>query len=332
MITEDIISTILAKTQDQMGGIDQIALRRILEDTMSSYNVQMKEGVGEVSDLPDKIAKYLSCRKLDGLSELTIKNYKYNLDRFAEFVQKRVTTITAQDIREFLSHLVETRNITNSTLETQKSILKAFFGWLETEEYITNSPTKKIRPTKCAKPIKKSLTIEELELLRNACKTPRQRCMLELFFSSGMRLAELHRVNIHDIDWQSNSIKIVGKGNKERVVYFSDKARLYIKKYLAVRGSFEDPALFIASKHPHARMGTRSIQQEINAIAENANVESHVHPHKLRRTFATFGSRSGMSLTSLRGILGHAKLETTMLYVDADQEAEAYEHSRYINQ
>ena len=159
MITEDIVSTILEKTQNQMGGIDQIALRRILEDTMSAYTVQAKDGVGEASDLPDKIAKYLSCRKLDGLSELTIKNYKYNLDRFAEFVQKRVTTITAQDIREFLSHLVETRNITNSTLETQKSILKAFFGWLETEEYITNSPTKKIRPTKCAKPIKKSLTL-----------------------------------------------------------------------------------------------------------------------------------------------------------------------------
>ena len=332
MIREDVVSAILAKTQNQMGGIDQAALRRILEDTMSSYNVQEKEGIGAESDLPDKISKYLSSRKLDGLSDLTLKNYKYSLDRFAEFVQKRVTTISTQDIREYLAYIVETKSIASSTLETQKSTLKAFFGWLETEEYISKSPTKKIRPTKCAKPIKTSLTIEELELLRNACKTPRQRCMLELFFSSGMRLAELHGVDTHDINWQNNSIKILGKGNKERVVYFSDKTRLYVKQYLAVRGSFEDPALFITSKSPHARMGTRSIQQEINAIAENANVESHVHPHKLRRTFATFGSRSGMSLTSLQQLMGHSKVETTLVYVDSDQEAAAYEHSRFLNQ
>lgn len=332
MITEDVISDILAKTKDQMIGIDQTALRRILEDTISSYDVHLKDGVGEVSDLPNKIHKYLNCRKLDGLSELTIKNYKYSLDRFSEFVQKRVTTITTQDIRDFLSHLVETRKITNSTLETQKSVLKAFFGWLETEEYIPNSPTKRIRPTKCAKPVKKSLTIEELELLRNACKTPRQRCMLELFFSSGMRLSELRSVDIKDIDWQNNSIKIVGKGNKERVVRFSDKAKLYIKKYLAVRGSYEDPALFITSKSPHARMGVRSIQQEIEAIAKSSDVESHVHCHKLRRSFATMGAKSGMSLMSLMELMGHSKIETTKIYIDSDQETAAYEHRKYINQ
>jgi integrase/recombinase XerD len=332
MITDDFVSSILEKTQEQMGGIDQAALRRILDETASYYRITAKEGIGEPSDIPEKIERYIDCRRLDGMSEETIKNYRYSLARFAEYVQKRTTTITTQDIREYLAHVVDVRKIKSTTLETQKSILKAFFSWLEEEEYIQKSPAKKIRPTKVPKKVRNSLSVEELELMRDGCKTPRQRCMLELFFSTGMRLAELCQVDIEDINWQNNSIKIVGKGNKERIVYFSDKARLYIKRYLAVRGSFESPALFITSKKPHARMGRRSIEQEIACIAKNANIDKNVYPHALRHTMATMGSRSGMSITTLAEILGHTKLETTKIYIDSDPETARYEHRKYLNQ
>jgi integrase/recombinase XerD len=332
MITDDVVSSIMEETEKKMAGIDQAALRRIIEDTMSSYDVQIKEGVGRPSDLPEKIEAYLDCRGLDGLSQSTIDNYRYHLARFARFVQKRTTTITTADIRAYLAHLVETRKIKNTTLEGEKSILKSFFSWLEDEEYIKKSPARKIRPTRVEKRVRKSLTLEELELMRDACQTARERCMLELFYSSGMRLAELGSVNIDMLNWTDNSITVIGKGNKERVVYFSDKAKVYIKKYLAVRGSFEASALFIASKRPHARMGRRSIEQEIGRIAEHAGLDKHVFPHLLRHSFATQGSKSGMSLTTLQELMGHSKIETTLGYVDADHEAAAYEHRKYLNQ
>lgn len=332
MITEDFVSSILEQTSKKMIGIDQSALKSILEESLSLYDVHVKEGVGATSDLPEKIQIYLSNRKLDGMSNLTLRNYKYSLDRFANFVNKRVTTITVQDIRNYLSYVVETKNIKNSTLETQKTIIKSFFAWLEIEEYITKNPAKKVRPTKVSKKVVDSLTVEELEMMRNACVTARQRCVLELFFSTGMRLAELCQVDITDLDWQNNSIKIIGKGSKERIVYFSDKARLYIKNYLAVRGSFESSALFITSKIPHQRMGHRSIYNEVKKIAENAKVETNVFCHKLRHSFATLGVRSGMSLTTLQDLMGHSEISTTRAYVDSDQETAKYEHRKYIIQ
>lgn len=332
MITDDVVSSIISETQERMTGIDQAALRRVLEDALSCYDVHIKEGVGRPSDLSEKIEAYLSCRALDGLSQATIANYRYHLARFARYIEKRVTTITTADIRAYLADLVETRKIKSTTLEGEKSILKSFFAWLEDEEYIKKSPARKIRPTRVEKRVRKSLTLEELELMRDACQTPRERCMLELFYSSGMRLAELGSVDMPMLDWSDNSIRVIGKGNKERIVRFSEKTKVYIKKYLAVRGSFEDPALFIRSKSPHTRMGRRSIEQEIGRIAERAGLDKHVFPHLLRHSFATQGSRSGMSITTIQELMGHSKIETTMGYVDTDQETAAYEHKKYLNQ
>lgn len=332
MITEDVISNILLQTQERMTGIDQAALRRILESTMACYDIKAKEGLGAPSDLPARIEAYIACRRLDGMSEATLKNYRYHLERFARFVQKQCVTITTADIRDFLADLVKMRHLKNTTLETEKSTLKSFFSWLEEEEYILKSPAKRIHPTKVEKHVRKSLTLEELELMRDACSTPRERCMLELFYSTGVRLDELHKMDISDFDWMNSSIHVIGKGNKERVVYFSDKSRIYIKKYLAVRGSFEDPALFITSKSPHARMGRRSIEQEISRIAQNARLDKRVFPHLLRHSFATQGAKSGMSLQALHDLLGHSSINTTMVYVDDDPETAAFEHKRYLNQ
>lgn len=332
MITENFVSDVLGRTETLMVGIDQVALRRILEDVVVNYELKIREGLGTISDLPTRINDYISCRRLDGMAESTLKNYRYHLDRFSKFVQKRATTVTTADIRSYLADLVETRGLKNSTLETEKSMLKAFFTWLEEEEYILKSPAKKIRPTKVEKRVRKSLSLEELELMRDACKTARERCMLELFYSTGVRLDELSRMNVDGFNWVENSIRVIGKGNKERVVYFSDKAKVYVKKYLAVRGGFSDLALFLTSKAPHNRMGRRSIEQEIAKIAGTAGLEKRVFPHLLRHSFATQGAKSGMSLQALHDLLGHSNINTTMVYVDNDPEAAAYEHKRYLNQ
>jgi integrase/recombinase XerD len=332
MITDDAISRIIARTKVEMTGVDQDALRVIMEDVLSSYDVTLKEGLEAVTDLPEKIKLYQDAKRLDGLSEKTLKNNAYHLNRFAKFLQKKVAAITTIDLRKFLAHLMETRNLKNTTLESEKSILKAFFAWLEEEEYIGKNPAKKIKPTKVDKRIRKALTLEELELMRDACTTTRQRCMFELFYSTGVRLDELHSVDIGHLNWQDNSIRVIGKGNKERVVYFSDRAKIYLKRYIAERGMLGTDALFITSRKPHARMGHKSIQNEIKAIARAAGISKSVYPHLLRHSFATQGLKSGMSLNVIHDLLGHEKLDTTLIYARTDQETAQYEYKKYHNQ
>lgn len=332
MIADDAISRIVERTRFEMSGIDQGALRVIIEDVLSSYDVTLKDGLDAVSDLPEKIGLYMDAKRLDGLSEKTLKNNAYHLNRFARFVQKKAAAISTVDLRKFLSHLMETRSLKSTSLESEKSILKAFFAWLEEEEYIGKNPAKKIKPTKVDKRIRKALTLEELELMRDACTTTRQRCMFELFYSAGIRLDELHGVDVGHLNWQDNSIRVIGKGNKERVVYFSDRAKIYLKRYIAERGMLGTDALFITSKQPHARMGHKSIQNEIKAIAKAAGITKPVYPHLLRHSFATHGLKSGMSLNVIHDLLGHEKLDTTLIYARTDQETAQYEYKKYHNQ
>ena len=180
--------------------------------------------------------------------------------------------------------------------------------------------------------MRKSLDLEELELLRDACITPRERCIVEVFYSTGVRLDELSEIDIEDINWTDNSIKVIGKGNKERIVYFSAKAKVYLKKYIANRWRFKDGALFIGSKKPYARLGHRAIQREIDKIAKRAGLTKNVYPHLLRHTFATQGLRSGASINVIHDLLGHESLDTTLVYAQTDIETAAYEYRKHINQ
>ncbi len=332
MITDDAISRILVKTKEQMTGIDQDGLRIILEETLSCYIITIKEGLEAISDIPDKIRSYMENKRLDGLSEKTLHNNLYHLNRFASFVQKNVSTVTTADIRKFLSFLVETKHLKCTTLETEKSILKAFFLWLEDEEYIAKSPARKIKPSKVEKRLRKALTLEELELLRDACTTTRERCMLEMFFSTGVRLDELSKINIADLNWTDNSLRVIGKGDKERIVYFSAKAKVYLKKYLAERGIHETDALFINSKKPHGRLGHKSIEVEIKKIAGKAGINKSIYPHLLRHSFATQGLKSGVSINVIHDLLGHESLDTTLVYAQTDRDTAAYEYKKHLNQ
>lgn len=329
MIVDDATSRIIELTKERMRGIDHQELKSIVEEVLCNYKMEIREGLASETDMPSKIVLYFDSMHLDGFSEKTIHNYEYHLRRFAAFVQKPVSRITTQDIRAFLSMLVETKRLRNSSLETEKSILKSFFTWLEEEEYIVKSPAKKIKPTKVDKRLRKSLSLEELELMRDACKTTRQRCMFELFFSTGIRLDELYGVDIAHLNWQDSSIRVIGKGNKERIVFFSDKAKVYLKRYIGERGIQETDALFITLRRPYRRMGHKSIQNEIKHIARQAGITKPVYPHLLRHSFATHGLKAGMSLNVIHDLLGHERMDTTLIYAQTDRETAQYEYRKH---
>lgn len=331
LIRESIVERVVSELQKQMTGIDHAKLRIILGQELSKYKIEQVRDEELSSDIRDKILLYTESRTLDGLSSLTIRNSNYRLNRFSSYVNKNVSTITTADIRKYLSFILETKKLKSSSMETEKSSLKAFFEWMVEEEYILKNPMSKIRPSKIEKRLRKSLDMEEIELMRDACSTTRERAIFELFFATGLRLDELSRIDVSDLNWGDNSIKVIGKGNKERIVYFSSKSKVYIKKYLLERGLWTTDALFITSKQPHNRMGHRSIQREVKGIAQKAGISKDVYPHLLRHTFATQGLRSGVSINVIHDLLGHDSLDTTLIYAQTDRDTAAYEYKKHLS-
>ena len=293
---------------------------------MSKYHVKYVEHDETHPDLYEKIELYLSAKKLEGASENTLYNYRLTLRDFAKKVKKKVENITSVDIRVYLSNF---ENNKKSTLGTKLTILRSFFGWLHDEDIIQNNPTRKIKQPKLEKRLPNALTIEELEMIREGCKTQRQRALVEVLYVTGCRLSEIHNMNISDINVQTMSALVIGKGDKQREVYFSFKAMYHLNKYLDTRND-NCEALFVTERRPYRRLSRRGIQREIEKIAANVGLEHKVSPHTLRRTFATLTLNNGAELAAVQELLGHSSPETTLRYARITEERKREQHKKYL--
>jgi integrase/recombinase XerD len=198
---------------------------------------------------------------------------------------------------------------------------------MEDEEYILKSPMRKIKSIKPEKRLRKALTLEELEKIRDTCNTFRERALLEFFYSTGCRLEEVMKLNKNDIDWQDLSTKVIGKGNKERTVFINAKAKLYLQKYLMSRLD-NDEALFTTVRKPYRRMQRRAIEREISNIGKRIGI--HIYPHLIRHTTATCMLHNGAELYEVQRVLGHEYPSTTQIYAQIADEAVKNAHRKYL--
>lgn len=302
--------------------------RTMLESILSSYDITEKStALTVLDDLPEKIFLYLASRKIDGLSNITLQNYNRGLQRFSRYVKKNVAEITANDIRIYIAHYAKT-GVKDTTLASASDILRGFFNWLEDEDYILKSPMRKIKPMKVSKRLREALTKEEFEVLRQGATTLRQKALLEFLYSTGCRLDETVNVDKNNIDWQRLQLRVIGKGDKERVVYINATAKVHIRKYLMSR--LDDcPALFVTTRKPYRRAGQRAIQREIDKIMLQSGLQKNVYPHLIRHTAATHWLDSGMDLTVIQKILGHDNPQTTMIYAKLSNTEVEHAYRKY---
>lgn len=326
---EEAIIKIIGKTLMDQPDIDQIALRNILEEVLYDYSVQPTEKALVVqNDVREKTLMYLACMQLKGLSTRTLEGYNLHLRRFAAYMQKNLQDIDSMDIRMYLATYAKT-GVQNSTIAKEISVLRCFFTWLENNDYINKSPMRKVDSIKFEKRLRKALSAEELEILMDSCKTLRERAMVEFFFSTGCRLDEVQKTNKNDLNWQNSSVNVIGKGNKERPVYITDKARVHIRKYLLSRKD-DCEALFVTMRKPYRRLGRRSIEREVSKIAKRAGLEKKVFPHLLRHTTAKTLLNRGANLYEVQRILGHEHPATTQIYAQMEDESVKSAHKKYL--
>lgn len=323
---EQLISEIAALIGDIVPAFSFDEAKNKISAIVTKYNIQRIDEEEVHPDLHDKVQLFISSKKLEGLSPLTLDGYRLELGLFVKTVKKLTKDITAADIR---SYLAQQSNVKMSTIGRKLSVIKSFFGWLAGEEIISRDPASKLKPPKTEKRLPKALTIEELELLRESCQTVRQRAFIEILYATGCRLSEIHQLNRKDINVQSMSTNVIGKGNKEREVYLSYKAMYHLKKYLNSRTD-DSEALMVSERQPYGRLSKRGIQREIKQIAKNAGLESKVSPHVLRHTFATLTLNNGAELVAVQELLGHSSPDTTLRYAKVSEERKRQQHKQYL--
>lgn len=329
MKSQEAVIRIVSKLDKMYGDVfEQARVRQAIEEVLYDYDVNTKcTAIAVMDNMSDMILLYLATKKTEGLSNNSIKSYGRNLGRFARTMRKNAEDISAMDIRMYLATYSKT-GVKNTTLATETDILRGFFKWLENEEYINKSPMRKIKTPKTEKRVREALTKEEFEILRGGTFTLRQKALLEFFYSTGCRLEEVENIKKKDIDWQRLSLKVIGKGNKERTVYISATAQVHLRKYIMSRLDDCD-SLFVTERKPTKNMGRRAIQREVGKITEQSGLQVNVFCHLIRHTAATHWLGSGMDITTVQAILGHDNLDTTQIYAQISNREVEHEFRKY---
>lgn len=324
-IIEEVIKTV------PYFGVDipqQIKLREKIEELLNDYEITSRCTDLVTSDFREKAFIFLSCKRLEGMSEGTNYNYRLLFKVMAEYFVKPVSMITTIDLRMFLAKAYPGNQ--PSSINSKIWKIKDLFQWLQDEGYLVQNPARNLNPTK--EPIRKRGYVKALdvEMIREQCKTIRDKALFDFLLSTGCRVSEASNALISKIDWTNNHIDVIGKGNKERTVIFSTKSRLHIMNYLKEREEkgIHSDYLFVASKKPYRKLGRRSIERDIDKLAERAGITYDIFPHLLRHTFATMAVNQDVSLPALQQLMGNESPDTTQVYYEFNDDSIAKEYKK----
>lgn len=303
-------------------------LEKTLNYTLWNKEIVKKDDV-KVDDDTDYLIEFLSAKKVEGCSERTLSYYKSTLKNMLNILNKPVKHIETSDLRSYIALYSDNQKVSKTTLDNIRRITSSFFSWLEEENYIIKSPARRIHKIRTGSTVKSVYTDEELELLRDSCNNIRDLAIIDFLASTGVRVGELVMINISDIDFDKRECIVLGKGNKERVVYFDARSKIHVIDYLKSRTD-NNEALFVSLNKPNDRLKISGIEIRLRNLGKKLNIEK-VHPHKFRRTLATNAIDKGMPIEQVQTLLGHTKIDTTLHYAMVNQNNVKQSHRKYIS-
>lgn len=294
---------------------------------VSDYDISKKcTQLAPIDYYPECAKAYLATRSVEGLSKKTILNYHCHIKLFFNQVRLPIEQVQKGHVIRYLYGLTTCDRSKAATL----TVLKTFFQWCVNEDFIEKNPCKNIRPIKYERKAPQHLTDMELEMLRAACKTLREKAMVEFFFSTGCRVSEAINCNIDDINFATGEVKLLGKGNKHRIDYLNPKSQIALLNYLNSREDTNE-ALFVTERKPHKRINTKNtFESDFEKLGIRAGISKHVHPHIMRHSNATLSLEKGMPIEEVQKILGHANINTTLIYANVSSKNVQRDHQRYI--
>lgn len=277
----------------------------------------------------DYLKMFLDAKQIEGCSERTISYYQSTINHLLEAVDISVRKMTTEDIRSYLADYQKINNCSKVTVDNIRRNISSFFTWLEEEDYILKSPMRRIHKIKTKTAVKEVISDEMIEKMRDNCAEVRDLAIVDLLYSTGMRVGELVNLNISDIDLEQRECVVYGKGDKERRVYFDAKAKIHIQNYLRSRTD-DNPALFVTLLAPYSRLKISGVEIRMRDLGRQVGVE-RIHPHKFRRTMATRAIDKGMPIEQVQKILGHCNIDTTMQYAMVNQSNVKNSHKKFIS-
>lgn len=320
---EEKIVTVLNEMSEYLSISQMKKLQEVIIKTFAENEAVKKDISNE-----DFLRMFLDAKRIEGCSERTIKYYQTTIKHLLSQTTVEVRKLTTEEMREYLSNYQKRNNCSNMTIDNIRRNISSFFSWLEEEDYILKSPMKRIHKIKTKVVVKNIISDEGIEKLRDNCKEKRDLAIIDLLYSTGIRVGELVNLNIDDIDLEGRECIVYGKGDKERRVYFDAKTKVHLKSYIESRVD-KNEALFVTLDAPYNRLKISGVEIRLRNIGRSLNIE-RIHPHKFRRTMATRAIDKGMPIEQVQKLLGHSQIDTTMQYAMVNQNNVKTSHQKYI--
>lgn len=317
----------LVKIINEMADYLNIAQMKKLQEVLIKNLSDARPEKEQISN-QEYLKMFIEAKQIEGCSARTLQYYQVTIEHLLKNIDTVIRKITTDEIRTYLAEYQQRNNCSKVTVDNVRRNISSFFSWLEEEDYILKSPMRRIHKIKTKQPVKEIISDEMIERLRDNCRCSRDLAMIDLLYSTGIRVGELVGLNISDIDFEERECVVYGKGDKERRVYFDAKAKLHLQNYINSRAD-TNPALFVTLDSPYERLKISGVEIRVRELGRKLNIEK-IHPHKFRRTMATRAIDKGMPIEQVQKILGHSQIGTTMQYAIVNQNNVKTSHRRYI--
>jgi integrase/recombinase XerD len=302
----------------QMKKLQEVLLNNLVSEPAKQTEISNK----------DYLKLFLDAKRIEGCSERTLQYYKVTVEHMFQKLSTPLRKMTTDEIRTYLVDYQKDGRCSKVTVDNIRRNISSFFSWLEEEDYILKSPMRRIHKIKTKTVVKDVISDESIEKMRDACKEIRDLAIIDLLYSTGIRVGELVRLNIDDVKLEQRECVVFGKGDKERRVYFDAKAKIHLTEYLAERTD-NNPALFVSLDAPFTRLQISGVEIRLRELGKKLSL-NRIHPHKFRRTMATRAIDKGMPIEQVQKILGHSQIDTTMQYAIVNQSNVKNSHQKYI--